>query len=71
MVLVESKVEGSTMLDDGAVEGRQQYMVVIVKFGHGDDKQAVILSRITVNNGRTGIGSRTVCSQQLFLERLL
>ena len=71
LVFVESEVELGTVLNHRTVEGREQHMIFIVQFGYGNNEQTVVLARVAVGNGRTAVGSRSVCPQQFPTQRLL
>ena len=60
LILVQAQIELCTMLNDGAVERREQYMVLVVEFRNRYDEQTVILANVAVDNRGTRIGSRTV-----------
>ena len=53
LILVESKIELCSMLDDCHVERRKQHVVLVVEFRHGYHEQSVILARVAVNNSGT------------------
>ena len=70
LILVEAKVELRTMLDDRAVERRQQHVVLVVKLGHGHYKQTVVLARVAVNQRRCTVRTTTVRAKQLAAKAL-
>ena len=71
LILVESKVKLSTVLNYRTVERRKQDVVLIVKFWYGNNEQTMIFSSITVHQSRCTIGTRTVCSKQFTTEGFL
>jgi hypothetical protein len=50
LILVESKIEFCTMLDDGHVKRTQQHVVFVVQLRNGNDQQTMILSDVAVYN---------------------
>ncbi len=48
LILVQTEVESCSMLDDTTVERREQHMVFVVEFRHGNDKQTVVLACVAV-----------------------
>ena len=60
LILVQAEVEFSAMLDDRAVERRQQNVVLIVQLRHGHHEQTVVLARVAIQDGRTRVSPRTV-----------
>jgi hypothetical protein len=71
LILVETEVELSTVLNDRTVERREQNVVLIVEFRHGNNEQTVIFTGVTVYQCRGAVGSRAVRSKQFTTERLL
>ena len=60
LILMQTQVELGAMLNDGAVERRQQHVVLVVEFRNRYDKQAVILADVAIHNRRARICARTV-----------
>ena len=48
LILVQTEVESGPMLDDTTVERREQHVVFVVEFRHGNHKQAVVLTCVAV-----------------------
>ena len=71
LILVESEIELSTVLNHRTIERREQHMVLIVQLRYGNNEQTVILTRVTIYKRRSTVGARTVCSKQFTTERLL
>jgi choline dehydrogenase-like flavoprotein len=71
LVLVQAKVELRTVLDDSAVERREQHMVLIVQAGDRNDKQPMVLAGVAVDNRGAGVGSRPVGPEDFFAQRVL
>ena len=67
IVLVQSKVELSTVQNDSLVERRQQHVVFIIKFRNWNNQQTMVLTGITINDCRAVVCTRAVCSQNLLL----
>ncbi len=63
LVLMESEIELSTVLNHRTVERRQKNMILVIELWYGNNEQTMILTRIAVNECRTAIGTRTVCSK--------
>ena len=38
------------MLNNGDVQRRKQYMVLVIQFWNWDNKQSMIFPRVTINN---------------------
>ncbi len=50
LILVQSKIKLSTMLNHCNIQRAQEHMILIVQFWNWHDKQSVILAGITVYN---------------------
>jgi len=48
LILVQTEVESRSMLDDTAIERREQHMVFVIEFRHGDNEQSVVFACIAV-----------------------
>ena len=57
LIFVEPKVEFSAVLDDRAVERREQYVVLIVELWHGYDEQSVVLTGVAIQDCRTRVSA--------------
>ena len=71
LILMQTQVELGAMLNDGAVERRQQHVVLVVEFRNRYDEQAVILADIAIHNRRARVSARTVGAKQLLRQRIL
>ena len=71
LILVETEIKLRPVLDYSWVERRQKNMVLIVKFGNRHNQQTMILASITVNDGRTGVSTRTIRPKQFLVEAFL
>ena len=71
LILVESEVELCPVLNHRTVERRQQHMVFVVEFRHGNDEQTMVLARVAVDERRGAVGTRAVRTEQLTTQRLL
>jgi len=60
LILVESEVKLSTVLNDRTVERREQNMILIVEFRYGNNEQTVVFTGVTVYQRRGAVGSRAV-----------
>ena len=60
LILVQAEVEFGAMLNHRAVERGEQHVVLVVQPGHGHHEQTVVLARVAVHDGRTGVCSRAV-----------
>ena len=50
-ILVETKIELCTVLDDGLVERRKENMILTIQLRNRNYQQTVILTRIAVHDG--------------------
>ena len=48
LVFVQTQVESGPMLYDTTIERREQHMVFVVEFRHGNHKQTVVFARVAV-----------------------
>ena len=71
LILVESEIELCTVLNNRAVERRQQHMVLVIEFWHGNNEQTVILTCVTIYQCRRTVGTRTVSPKQFTTEGFL
>jgi hypothetical protein len=68
---METEVEFGSMLHDRFVQRTQQHVVLVVQIGDGKDKQAVVLARVAIDDGRAMVGARPVCPENLAWKRFL
>ena len=71
VILVQSQVERSSVLDHGLVERREQYMAVVVEFRNGYDEQPVLFSGVAAHNSGAVICARLIGAKHFPRERLL
>jgi hypothetical protein len=68
LILVESEVKLSTVLNDRTVKRREQNMILIVELRYGNNEQTVILTGVTVYQCRRTVGTRAVRPKQFTTE---
>jgi len=57
LILVKAQIELGTMLNHRCVQRRKQHVVFIIQFWDGDNKQSMVLSCVTINDGGTMVSS--------------
>ena len=70
VVFVNAEIELCSMLNDRFVARRQQHMVVAIQFGNRHYQQAVVFTRIAVDNRGAGVCAGFVGAQHFFVQRL-
>ena len=64
LILVQAQIEFCPVLHHRAVQRREQNVVFVVDFGHGNHQQTVVFSDVAIDNRRTRIRARAIGSQQ-------